>query len=37
MIGYLAEPTRFYSKEGCNLYFQVKKDGESVNPKELLS
>lgn len=37
LIGYLAEPTRFYSKEGCNLYFQVKKDGESVNPKELLS
>lgn len=37
LIGYVAEPTRFYSKEGSNLYFQVLKDGESINPKELLS
>ena len=36
LIGYVAEPTRFYSKEGNNLYFQVLKDGESINPKELL-
>ena len=36
LIGYVAEPTRFYSKEGANLYFQVTKDGESINPKELL-
>ena len=36
LIGYVAEPTRFYSKEGSNLYFQVLKDGESINPKELL-
>lgn len=37
LLGYLDEPTRFYLKEGCNLYFQVMKDGESVNPMELLS
>ena len=37
LIGYVAEPTRFYSKEGSNLYFQVLKDGESINPKELLT
>ena len=36
LLGYVAEPTRFYSKEGSNLYFQVLKDGESINPKELL-
>ena len=32
----VVQPTRFYSKEGSNLYFQVLKDGESINPKELL-
>lgn len=36
LLGYLAEPTRYYTKEGCNLYFEVKKDGTSVNPKTLL-
>lgn len=28
----VAAPTKYYSKEGCNLYFQIKKDGESVDP-----
>lgn len=28
----IAAPTIYYGKEGCNLYFQLKKDGESVNP-----
>ncbi len=36
MIGKLAEPTRYYSVEGCNLYFQLLKDGESINPMEYL-
>ena len=31
-IGYLSEPTKYYSVEGCNLYFEVKKDGNPVNP-----
>ena len=35
-IGYVSEPTRFYTKEGCNVYFEVRKDGESVDPMSLL-
>ena len=36
IIGYLSEPTKYYSVEGCNLYFQILKDGEPVNPLEFL-
>lgn len=36
IIGYLSEPTKYYSVEGCNLYFQMLKDGEPVNPLEYL-
>lgn len=36
IIGYLKEPTKYYSVEGCNLYFQLLKDGEPVNPLEYL-
>lgn len=32
IIGTLAEPTIYYSVEGCNLYFQLLVDGEPVNP-----
>lgn len=32
MIGTLAEPTRYYSVEGPNLYFEVLKDGSPVDP-----
>lgn len=35
-VGYISEPTRFYTKEGCNLYFQVTKDGEPIDPMDLL-
>lgn len=31
-IGKLAKPSRYYTEEGCNLYFQIKEDGKSVNP-----
>ena len=31
-IGYLSEPTKYYSVEGPNLYFEVLKDGEPVDP-----
>lgn len=31
-IGYIAEPTKYYSVEGSNLYFELRKDGEPVNP-----
>lgn len=36
IIGYLGEPTKYYSVEGCNLYFQLLKNGEPVNPLEYL-
>lgn len=36
LIGYLAEPTKYYSVEGCNLYFQLLKDGEAVDPLHYL-
>lgn len=35
-IGYVSEPTKYYAQEGCNVYFAVRKDGESVDPMTLL-
>lgn len=32
VLGKLAKPSRYYTKEGCSLYFQIKEDGKSVNP-----
>ena len=36
VIGYLNEPTKYYSVEGCNLYFKLLKDGEPQNPLEYM-
>lgn len=35
-IGYIAEPTKYYSVEGSNLYFELMKDKEPVNPMQYL-
>ncbi len=35
-IGILAKPTRYYSVEGCNLYFQLLKNGTPINPLDYL-
>lgn len=35
-LGYISDPTKYFAKEGCNLYFEVRKDGESVDPMTLL-
>lgn len=35
-IGYVSEPTKYYTKEGCNVYFEVCRDGESIDPMNLL-
>lgn len=35
-IGYIAEPTKYYSVEGSNLYFELQKDKEPVNPMEFM-
>lgn len=35
-IANVAEPTIYYSVEGCNVYFALTKDGVAVNPEELM-
>jgi len=35
VLGIVAAPTKYYSVEGSNLYFQLTKDGEPVNPEGL--
>ena len=36
VVGYVSEPTKYYSVEGSNVYFQILKDGIPVDPKEIL-
>lgn len=36
VIGYVSKPTKYYSKEGSNLYFEMRKDGLPVNPEEYM-
>ena len=36
VLGYVANPTKYYSKEGSNLYFAMTKDGKPVYPKEYM-
>ena len=32
IIGTIAEPTKYYTKEGSNLYFALSKDGQTLDP-----
>lgn len=32
VIGTIAEPTKYYTKEGSNLYFALSKDGQVLDP-----
>lgn len=32
ILGYVADPTKYYVKEGTNLYFAMEKDGAAVDP-----
>ena len=32
IIGSVAAPTKYFSVEGCNVYFKLTKDGVPVNP-----
>lgn len=36
VVGYVSEPTKYYSVEGSNVYFQLLKDGAPVDPAEVL-
>ena len=35
-IGYVSEPTKYYSVEGVNVYFQFQKDGTAVDPLDYM-
>lgn len=37
VLGYLSEPTKYYSLEGCNLYFEMRKDSVPVNPVDYVA
>ena len=34
-IGAVAAPTKYYVKEGSNLFFEMKKDGKAIDPMEI--
>lgn len=36
LIAQAGAPTKYYSVEGCNVYFKLTKDGEPVNPMTFL-
>lgn len=37
IIGTVSAPTKYYSVEGCNVYFKLTKNGEPINPLNKLS
>ena len=36
VVGYVSEPTKYYSVEGSNLYFSMQKDDKPIDPTEFL-
>lgn len=34
VLGYVDVPTKYYAKEGTNVYFAMTKDGKPINPME---
>ena len=32
VLGYVSQPTKYYSVEGCNVYFEMRKDGQAIDP-----
>ena len=36
IVGHIAKPTKYYTLEGSNLYFEVMENGKSVDPLLLL-
>lgn len=35
VLGYVSEPTKYFSVEGSNLYFELQKDGNPIDPVAL--
>lgn len=36
LIGYVSEPTKYYTLEGSNLYFQLLKKSQPINPMDYM-
>ena len=36
ILGYVNEPTKYYTEEGSNLYFAMSKDGTPIDPIQYL-
>lgn len=36
VVGYVAQPTKYYVAEGCNVYFEMRKDGQAVDPLDYI-
>ena len=36
VLGFVSDPSKYYSEEGSNLYFEIRKDGQPVNPVDFL-
>ncbi|MDR2043860.1 MAG: M23 family metallopeptidase [Clostridium sp.] len=34
VLGFVAAPTKYYSVEGTNIFFQLQKNGVQINPEE---
>lgn len=37
VLGYVSQPTKYYSVEGCNVYLEMRKDGQPINPMEYMA
>ena len=37
ILGYVSQPTKYYSVEGCNVYMELRKDGTPVNPVDYMT
>ena len=37
VLGFIGEPTKYFSVEGSNLYFELQKDGTPVDPVEFFT
>lgn len=36
ILGSISEPSKYFTEEGANLYLEIRKDGQPVNPVEVL-